>query len=792
MKIARPDLKPAFKERDISVAFSTDGNYLPYVKVAINSLVANTTGGNLDILVLHDGIPQEDRCAFLAGFEEKKNVSVRFVDVQDAVASTGLSEFRQKRYLSVAACYRLLLPDLLVAYDKIIYLDVDTVVCGDLEALHEMEMGEYLFAAALDIVTSGRREYTDWAKRYGFVEWNEYVNTGVIVFNLREFRKAALLDKLISIAMDASQWFCDQDALNFVCKGRIKRLDPEWNVQVGDYCIRQQLAITGDRAYIYHFTGDRKPWSNPEHMMAHHWWRYVGDDGVRLWRNAFRIDGETVSGEGIAVSVVVPVFNAEKYLHEMLVSLSAQTLRNIEIICVDDGSTDGSAAILAEFAARDSRIRIITQTNFGGAVARNRGMNEARGRWLHFADADDFCRPDMLADMLARGETLAADVVVAGRITINCSRFGCCREAHIPESYARHEKSVNCHMAEINIFYGMGFAPWNKLYCRDFVLRNGIRFHQIKSCDDVYFVLVSLLSAEKIAFVDGVYYYYRTFLATSQIGQAEKTPTNFLVALREVRDVVVAYEPKIQKEFFAEAVAGCIENLTSRRTSEAREKIFVALRDGGLASLRLPFADETNVDLGLSERAFRLVMSGAGLVDVVSAHYADHRVALENRLFAALTRNDKLEKRLRDKTEKLNAADERLKEIRESCRADVAKLKERLFAALARSDKLERWLKDKTEKLNASDERLKEGREAYWADVTKLRTRLSAALARNDKLEAWLMEKVKRYEAADERLGKYKEKYRREVEMFKGRISTAEKRLAICDRILESIAKMVE
>ena len=838
MLSADQDIKPAFAERNIPIAFSTDANYLPYVAVAINSIVENMESGYADILVLHDGIPQAKRSAFLAGFEKKENVSVRFVGVEDAVASTGLSGFRQKRYLSVAACYRLLLPDMLVAYDKIIYLDVDTVVCEDLGVLYETDLGDSFFGAALGIVnSSGNREYAAWARGYGFEEWDEYVNTGVIVFNLREFRKASLLDKLIPIAMDASNWFCDQDALNFVCKGRIKRLDPRWNVQVGDYCIRQQTAITGDEAYVYHFTGGRKPWSNPEHMMAHHWWRHAGNDGSRLWQAAFSIDGETALGDGLAVSVIIPVYNAAPYLSEMLVSLSAQTLRNIEIICVDDGSTDGSAAILSEFAARDSRIKVITQKNSGGAIARNRGIEEAKGRWHFFADADDFCRPEMLAEMLAKGEATAADVVVAGRRTINCSQFGYCREMRIPASYFRHEQPVNCHTDGINVFYGMGFAPWNKLYRRDFVLQGGIRFHQIMSCDDVYFVLVALLTAERIVFVGGLYYYYRTFIATSQIGQAEKTPTNFLTGLREVRDVVATYDSKIQREFFPVAVATCFENLTLRKTSEAREKIFVAIRDGGLESLRLPFADETNVDLGLSDKAYRLLMSGADLVDVLSAYYTAHRMAAEQRFAAAEARSDKLEAWLRDKVERYNAVAENLKEYKESYRQGTSKFKEKLAvaeAAIAKRDRLleertaklaasqesvvrlkatyqqgasklkerlavaeaaiakrDRLLEERTAKLAASQESVVRLKETYQQGTSKLKGRLAVAEARSGKLEAWLKDKTAKYATVDKMLKEYKETYRHDVAMLKERLAATEAELARYARTLRAISKTV-
>lgn len=91
-----------------------------------------------------------------------------------------------------------------------------------------------------------------------------------------------------------------------------------------------------------------------------------------------------------AVSVIIPVYNAAEFLKDGLNSLLKQTLREIEIICVDDGSTDGSLVILKEFEKTDARIRVIHQENQGAGAARNNGMDVARGKYLAFLDADDF------------------------------------------------------------------------------------------------------------------------------------------------------------------------------------------------------------------------------------------------------------------------------------------------------------------------------------------------------------------------------------------------------------------
>ena len=98
----------------------------------------------------------------------------------------------------------------------------------------------------------------------------------------------------------------------------------------------------------------------------------------------------------ISVSVIIPVFNAEKYLSQCLDSIVNQTLTNIEIICVDDGSTDTSFQILKEYEEKDSRVIVLSKSNAGAGTARNEGLKIAKGKYLSFLDADDFFERNML------------------------------------------------------------------------------------------------------------------------------------------------------------------------------------------------------------------------------------------------------------------------------------------------------------------------------------------------------------------------------------------------------------
>lgn len=118
--------------------------------------------------------------------------------------------------------------------------------------------------------------------------------------------------------------------------------------------------------------------------------------------------------EKVKISVIVPVYNLEKELPRCLESILAQTHRNIELIAVDDGSTDGSRRVLAEYAARDSRVKPIFKENGGVTSARLRGVAEAKGAWIGFVDGDDEIEPDMYERLLANAGKYSADISHCG------------------------------------------------------------------------------------------------------------------------------------------------------------------------------------------------------------------------------------------------------------------------------------------------------------------------------------------------------------------------------------------
>ena len=114
----------------------------------------------------------------------------------------------------------------------------------------------------------------------------------------------------------------------------------------------------------------------------------------------------------IDVSIVLTVYNAESYIEGCLDMITGQTLRDIQIICVDDGSTDNSAQIIEQYAQKDDRIVLIREKNAGAGAARNRGMQEATGKYILFLDCDDFYEPEMVEKAFRRAEEEQAEIVI--------------------------------------------------------------------------------------------------------------------------------------------------------------------------------------------------------------------------------------------------------------------------------------------------------------------------------------------------------------------------------------------
>ena len=200
------------------------------------------------------------------------------------------------------------------------------------------------------------------------------------------------------------------------------------------------------------------------------------------------------------ISIIIPVYNAEEYLYECLDSLINQTMKNTEIICIDDGSTDNSYEILSEYAAKDNRFIILQQENKGAGAARNKGMEIAKGEFLAFLDADDFFEHDMLEITLNKIEKTQADFVI-----FNSNQFDDKTKQFVDSDwfviydFFPNEETFNYSQISGNIFKSIVGWAWDKLYRTSFVKKHNLKFQEQRTTNDALFVFSALFLASKIS-----------------------------------------------------------------------------------------------------------------------------------------------------------------------------------------------------------------------------------------------------------------------------------------------------
>lgn len=204
-------------------------------------------------------------------------------------------------------------------------------------------------------------------------------------------------------------------------------------------------------------------------------------------------------------SIIIPVYNVEPYLRECLDSVLAQTCGDWEAVCVDDGSTDGSAAILAEYAARDSRFRIVTQPNGGLSAARNTGLDHARGDYILFLDSDDWLENKALESINAQLSILNSQF----QIDMLC--FGGWRgeqeERPTPAAYPTGWDYYN-HQALAHHDFPFVCVVL-RCYRREFLAKNHLRFREGILHEDNHFTPRVCLAAQRVAVIADPLYHYR-------------------------------------------------------------------------------------------------------------------------------------------------------------------------------------------------------------------------------------------------------------------------------------------
>lgn len=215
------------------------------------------------------------------------------------------------------------------------------------------------------------------------------------------------------------------------------------------------------------------------------------------------------------LSVVVPIYKVERYLPKCLDSILAQTLKGIEIICVDDGSPDCSGEIAESYARKHASVKVIHQMNSGLGPARNTGIEHATGDFIAFVDSDDWLEPDMYELMYRKAVETGADIVVGGHCDSSENKILCTKKHPLAGTIACDRSQIEPirlrlygHAEDDDLTESFPMAVWASIYRRSLIVNNQLRFKAILS-EDTIFNLSAYAKSRAIAFTDIVGYRYR-------------------------------------------------------------------------------------------------------------------------------------------------------------------------------------------------------------------------------------------------------------------------------------------
>lgn len=299
------------------------------------------------------------------------------------------------------------------------------------------------------------------------------------------------------------------------------------------------------------------------------------------------------------VSVIMPAYNVDLYVSNAVRSALGQTFEDIEVIVVDDGSSDATGAILSSMADRDDRLQVLTVENGGAARARNVAMEKARGKYLYFADADDFIMPNALEQMVNVAERNDLELVVAGfeidtymrpnlvpsivRANVGNDDFGTYAVERKTAGYAIYQDAGAFRQkAHVLFDRNLLYTPWNKLFLRSRIEANGFRFMEGEFWDDFPFCLDYIRDVERVGIIPDVVYRFRRIRSDSETTRwrdcydKREQEHSWMIDLYRHWDLLTNQDvDEMIHRRYIERVVGCVESVcdpASNLTSDSRRR----------------------------------------------------------------------------------------------------------------------------------------------------------------------------------------------------------------------------
>lgn len=259
-------------QKIVPIFFSCDDNYIPFLSVALTSIIKNASKEYFyHFYILHSDTISKLNQERISASHIKENVKIEFVDITDYVVKIS-EKLHTRDYYSKSTYYRLFIPNLYPQYDKVLYLDSDIVVCGDISKLFNIELGNNLVGAITDGAVSQVKPFQDYVeKRVGVAHHSKYFNAGILLMNNRRLREIDFEELFINLLSRVTFTVAqDQDYLNAICRDKVTYIDNSWNQMPINY-----QDYGKGTPNLVHYNLSFKPWHIDGVAYADLFWKYA-------------------------------------------------------------------------------------------------------------------------------------------------------------------------------------------------------------------------------------------------------------------------------------------------------------------------------------------------------------------------------------------------------------------------------------------------------------------------------------------------------------------------------------
>lgn len=589
--------KNGIVKEPMSICFICDEAYAMYTAVAITSLIENRApSAQYRVYIVANGLSSETIGVFKG--MSCNGCAIEVVETADPDQYLYLE--KEGYPVSTAALFKFDLPKIFPDVSKLLYLDGDMLIQHDLTELFDTDISDVYAAVVKDyraLTLKGNlqeRLQTDL---------QSYFNSGMMLLNLDLLRRDNMPEKLLDYRINGINYYMDQDALNIVFYKSVKYVSFNYNFQTtcwrymdtaemaGYYhlpYVRDKYEYVKD-AVILHYTAE-KPWKYYDGKCSEIWLHYFlispyrnihlhresiltlcknEADRKRIYQNriTYPQDYSFLMMDMPLISVIMPVYNAETFIHKAVVSLKKQTLLDFEVICLNDCSTDDTLQALHALAASDPRFRIISAEQNGRAgKARNTAIGHARGEYVAFLDSDDELKVNALEEYYMTARETNADYIFAQTEVNEKVTSSSAKLEYLPEENVFSPEDVADYL--LSITHG---GPNGKCLKRSFIEKHDLRFLEIARSEDFYFCHRGLMLAQTIAVIRQPLYIYHDGDNQFSLEQTkDNTPMIFWEATLVLEKWMKenGYYEKYKRSFINSSISRTFYNLRSMKTGE--------------------------------------------------------------------------------------------------------------------------------------------------------------------------------------------------------------------------------